>query len=195
MSDRTSRLREGILVGTFPILETDRLILRKVTEDDASSVLKYLSNKEVMKHIGLEPFTTIEEALDEILWYRTIFEKGTGIRWGITLKEKGEVIGSCGFLNRAPQHFRAEIGTELSQDYWEKGIASEAFEAVIRYGFETYHLQRIEALIEPANTASQRLSEKHGFIREGLLRKYEYTCGKFDDLYMYSLLKADFEGA
>lgn len=181
-------------VGMFPILETDRLILRKVTEDDASSVLKYLSNKEVMKHIGLEPFTTIEEALDEILWYRTIFEKGTGIRWGITLKEEGEVIGSCGFLNRAPQHFRAEIGTELSQDYWGQGLASEAFEAVIRFGFETFHLQRIEALIEPANMSSQRLAEKHGFIREGLLRKYEYTCGKFDDLYMYSLLKLDFEG-
>lgn len=177
----------------FPILETDRLRLRKVTEEDAGSVLKYLSDSEVMRHIGLEPFTTIEEALEEISWYQSIFEKGTGIRWGITLKEQGEVIGSCGFLNRATQHYRAEIGTELSQDHWGQGIASEAFEAVIRYGFETLQLQRIEALIEPPNTSSQKLAEKHGFIREGLLRNYEFTCGKFDDLYMYSLLKQDFE--
>ncbi|MGE7603403.1 GNAT family N-acetyltransferase [Peribacillus sp. NPDC097675] len=179
--------------GTFPTLETDRLLLRKVTEEDASSVLKYLSDSEVMKHIGLAPFATIEEALDEISWYQSIFEKGTGIRWGITLKEQGEVIGSCGFLNRAPQHYRAEIGTELRKDHWGQGIACEAFEAVIRYGFETLQIQRIEALIEPPNVSSQRLAEKHGFLREGLLRQYEFTCGKFDDLYMYSLLKRDFE--
>ena len=178
---------------TFPILETDRLLLRQVTKEDASSALKYLSDSEVMKHIGLKPFTTIEEALDEISWYQSIFENGTGIRWGITLKEQGDVIGSCGFLNRAPQHYRAEIGTELSKEHWGHGLASEAFEAVIRYGFETLQLQRIEALIEPANVSSQKLAEKHGFILEGLLRNYEFTCGKFDDLYMYSILKRDFE--
>lgn len=53
-------------------------------------------------------------------------------------------------------------------------------------------LQRIEALIEPANIPSQKLIEKQRFIREGLLRSYEFTSGKFDDLYMYSLLKQDF---
>ena len=178
---------------TFPILETDRLLLRKVINEDASSALKYLSDSEVMKHIGLKPFTTIEEAIDEISWYQSIFEKGTGMRWGITLKEQGDVIGSCGFLNRAPQHYRAEIGLELSRDHWGQGLASEAFEAVIRYGFETLQFQRIEALIEPANVSSRKLAEKHGFIREGLLRNYEFTCGKFDDLYMYSILKRDFE--
>lgn len=87
--------------STFPILETDRLILRKVTEVDASSVLKYMSDNEVVKHIGLEPFNTVVDAMDEITWYQTIFEQGTGIRWGITLKENNEVIGSCGFLNRS----------------------------------------------------------------------------------------------
>ncbi|MGE7625339.1 GNAT family N-acetyltransferase [Viridibacillus sp. NPDC096237] len=179
--------------STFPILETNRLILRKVTVDDASSVLKYMSDNEVVKHIGLDPFTKVEDARDEISWYQTIFEEGTGIRWGITMKDQDEVIGSCGFLNKVPKHFRIEIGTELSKDYWGQGIASEAFEAVIRYGFEQFNLQRIEALIEPENTASQKLAEKQGFIREGLLRNYEYTCGKFDDLYMYSLLKQDFD--
>lgn len=178
--------------NTFPIIETNRLLLRKVTKEDASSVLKYLSDEDVMKHVGLEPFSTIEDALSEISWYQSIVEKGTGIRWGITLKEQGEVIGSCGFLNKVPQHSRAEIGTELSKEYWGQGIASEAFEAVIRYGFENLNLQRIEALIEPPNLPSQKLAEKQGFLREGLLRSYEFTCGEFDDLYMYSLLKQDF---
>lgn len=71
-------------------------------------------------------------------------EKKTGIRWGITLKDKGGVIGSCGLLNLVSKHYRSEIGSELSKEYWNKGIASEAFEAVIRYGFEHMNLQRIE---------------------------------------------------
>ncbi|MFC3417923.1 GNAT family N-acetyltransferase [Salinicoccus hispanicus] len=179
-------------VTGFPVLETDRLILRQVTPEDAGSLLKYLCSKDVTKHMGLEPFKTIDDALDEISWYQSILEKNTGIRWGITLKGQREVIGSCGFLNMASKHHRAEIGFELSKDYWGQGIAGEALKAVSEYGFERMDLQRIEALIEPLNISSQKLTERHGFVREGLLRSYEFTCGKFDDLYMYSLLKQDF---
>ncbi|MGG3122723.1 GNAT family protein [Priestia megaterium] len=180
-------------VNTFPLIETDRLILRKIVKDDANNILKYLSDKEVMKYYGLEPFKTIHEALEEISWYESILNKKTGIRWGMTLKGEGKVIGSCGFLNRVPQHYRTEVGYELSRNYWGYGIASEALEVVIRYGFKYFKFQRIEALIEPPNIPSQKLVEKQGFIKEGLLRNYEFTCGKFDNLYMYSLLKQDFD--
>lgn len=74
-----------------------------------------------------------------------------------------------------------------------KGIASEAVEAIINYGYKHMNFERIEALIEPPNLSSQKLVERLGFIREGLLRNYEFTSGKFDDLYMYSLLKQDFD--
>lgn len=179
-------------MDTFPVIETKRLALRKVTKDDANSILKYLSDFEVMKYYGLEPFKTINDALDEISWHQSIQNNKTGIRWGITLKGQGDVIGSCGFHNLVSQHFRTEIGFELSKERWGQGIASEAIEAIVRYGFENMKLQRIEALIEPTNSSSQKLVEKHGFIREGLLRNYELTGSKFDDLYMYSLLKQDF---
>jgi len=150
----------------FPIIKTKRLILREIVAEDAGNILKYLSDKEVMKHYGLEPFTTVEDALNEIAWYQSILNEKSGIRWGITLKEQDDIIGSCGFLNRVHNHCRAEIGYELSKDYWGNGIA---------------------------NAASQKLIKKNGFIKEGLLRSYEFTCGKFDDLYMYSLLKQDFD--
>jgi len=182
-----------IETNTFPILKTNRLVLRQINESDANSILNYLSDKEVMKFYGLEPFQTIEDALDEISWYQSILNEKTGIRWGITLKEENEVIGSCGFLNMVPQHARTDIGYELDKRYWGKGIASEAMGAIIKYGFEYLHFQRIQALIEPPNIPSQKLAERHGFMKEGLLRNYEFTGGKFDDLYMYSLLKQDFD--
>lgn len=178
----------------FPLIETERLVLREVTNEDADSLLSYLSDEEVTKHMGLPPFTSTQDALDEIGWYQSIFENGTGMRWGITVKGEDRVIGSCGFLNLSQKHHRAEIGFELSREYWGKGIAGEALHAVAAYGFKLLGLNRIEALIEPANSPSQKLVEKTGFLREGLLRDYEYTQGKFDDLYMYSMLRRDFGG-
>ncbi|MFG6494659.1 GNAT family N-acetyltransferase [Fictibacillus sp. UD] len=175
----------------FPIIETERLILREVTFEDAEDMLTYLSDPDVVKHMGLEPYETVEDVHSEIQWYQSIVKEGSGMRWGITLRNSGNVIGSCGFLNRAPKHFRAEVGFELSKHYWGKGIAAEALEAVVKFGFEHLQLERIEALIEPANAPSQKLVEKTGFMKEGLLRHYEYTCGKFDDLFIYSILKGD----
>ena len=179
--------------NAFPVLETKRLVLRKVTKEDANSIFNYLSDVDVMKYYGLEPFKSINDCLEEIDWYQSIQINKTGIRWGITLKDQGTVIGSCGFHNHVSKHFRTEIGFELSKELWGKGIAVEAVEAIIRYGYEHMNFRRIEALIEPPNLSSQKLVEKLGFIREGLLRNYEFTCGKFDDLYMYSLLKQDFD--
>ncbi|GIN98023.1 hypothetical protein J6TS1_38930 [Siminovitchia terrae] len=66
-------------------------------------------------------------------------------------------------------------------------------DTVIKYGFKQMKLNRIEALIEPKDMASVKLVERLGFLREGLLRKYEYGVGKFDDLYMYALLMEDYK--
>ncbi|TDL65171.1 N-acetyltransferase [Rhodococcus qingshengii] len=173
----------------FPIIETKRLFLRKATKLDAEHMFTYLSDKDVVKHMGLEPFQTMNDVYEEIDWYQSIYDEGSGIRWGITIKDSDKVIGSCGFLNMKSKHHRAEVGFELSKDYWGKGIASEALEAMVKYGYLHYQLERIEALIEPKNIPSQKLVERLGFIREGLLRHYEFTCGKFDDLYIYSILK------
>ncbi|SDY18000.1 GNAT family N-acetyltransferase [Thermoactinomyces sp. DSM 45892] len=177
---------------TFPVLETERLVLREVTPADAGDMLIYLSDPDVMKYYGLAPFESEQDALDEIAWYSSIFQKKTGIRWGITLKGTEQVIGSCGFLNWSSQHYRSEVGAELSKEHWNKGIMTEAFQAILQYGFDHMELVRIQGLMELENIASWKLCEKNGFIREGLLRKYEYTVGKFDDMYMYSLLKEDF---
>lgn len=132
-------------MDAFLVLETERLILRQVSEEDASNLLTCLSDVDVMQYYGMGPFQSMNDALDEISWYKSIFEEGTGIRWGISLKGLGEIIGSCGFLNRITQYYRAEIGFELSKDYWGKGIASEAIRSIICYGFEQMDLQRIEA--------------------------------------------------
>ncbi|OJF97016.1 GNAT family N-acetyltransferase [Alkalibacterium sp. 20] len=178
----------------FPILETDRLTLREVTPEDATAMYAYLSDKDVVTHMGLEPYNSPSDVLnEEINWYNSIIEKGTGIRWVITKRESSVVIGSCGFLNMSREHHRAEIGFELHKDYWKQGIASEAVEAVIQHGYTNLNLERIEGIVDPTNLLCQKLMEKQGFRKEGLLRHYEYNFGKFIDVYMYSLLREDFK--
>lgn len=79
------------------------MILREVTIEDAGDMFKYLSDIDVVKPMGLDPCQTVNDVWDEIKWYESIFQEGTGIRWGITLKDSGKVIGSCGFLNMGHQ--------------------------------------------------------------------------------------------
>jgi ribosomal-protein-alanine N-acetyltransferase len=112
-----------------------------------------------------------------------LFNEKRGIRWGMTLKGDHKVIGSCVFYNMVTEHYRTDIGFVLNRDFWGQGIAQEALKAVITYGFQNLNINRIEAVIEPPNIASQKLVERLGFVREGLLRSYEYFDGKFDDLY------------
>lgn len=73
-------------------------------------------------------------------------------------------------------------------------LAKEAVLTVLKYDFTELNLNRIEALVLPENAASQHLLDRLGFQQEGLLRQYEKTRGQFDDLYMYSLLKAEWQG-
>ncbi|GGA60072.1 GNAT family N-acetyltransferase [Ornithinibacillus halotolerans] len=177
----------------FPVLETNRLILRKIEQDDAHDIFEYLSDKEVMKHYGTEPFQTVDEAYKTISKYEAVFAEKRGIRWGITLKEEDKVIGSCFFYDMNWDHYRTDLGYILNKDYWKRGIAQEAVKAIIQYGIENLNINRFQSVIDPPNVPSQKVVERLGFQREGLLRSYEYFSGKFDDLYMYSLLKSDVE--
>ena len=68
----------------------------------------------------------------------------------------------------------------------------EAIAAVLRYGFQEMNLNRIEAIIDPANTSSVQLLENFDFVREGLLREYDLGQHGFDDVFMYSILKRDY---
>ncbi|MER3114496.1 GNAT family N-acetyltransferase [Bacillus altitudinis] len=180
-----------IFPQSFPTIHTESLILKQATITDAEDMHIYLSNETVCRYMGIDAHETIEDTKGEINWYDNIFKEQTGIRWGISLKNNPTIIGSCGFLNLEKQHLRTEIGYELHHDHWRKGIMKEAITAVLRYGFQEMNLNRIEALIDPQNITSVKLLEQFNFVREGLLREYEYSKGKFDDVLMYGLLNKD----
>lgn len=172
----------------FPVLETERLILRQITEEDAEDLFINFSNAEVMKHYGSEPLENIEEVRGLIHSFHLGFNDHKGIRWGIQLKNKKSLIGTVGFHAVSSKHRRAEIGYELNQSYWGQGIAKEAIAMAVEYGLKEMNLKRIGAIVFLENRPSNELLLKLGFQKEGILRSYLIQDGVSYDTNVYSLL-------
>lgn len=176
----------------FPKMETKRFVLRQIELSDAKEVFHYFSQDEVMKYYDLDVLKDIGEAKKIIRKWQKKYHKNEGLRWGIATKEENKIIGSCGFHNWEKEHFKAEIGFEVSPEYWRSGVMTEVLQPTLAYGFEKMGLRRIEALYDPGNIASQKTLKKAGFIYEGTLRESAFEKGQFCDASICSLLKKEF---
>lgn len=175
----------------FPFLETKGFLLRKLEVTDAPKLFDYFSRKEVVEYYDVEVLTSQQQAVELIegLLYR--YNARKQIRWGIILKDKDEIIGTCGFHSIEMEHLKAEIGYELHPDYWGRGIMTEVIQTIVDYGFKHMDLNRIEAFYHPLNYASRRVLEKNGFQYEGVLRERFHINGKFVDAAIASILKKE----
>ncbi len=175
----------------FPILVTDRLVLRAPRRADAARLLAAWSDEETVRYFGTGPLHTRGEALEELQIFRVQASSGDGIRWILTQQGQDEYIGDIGFFDFAPEHARAEIGFLLARELWGRGLMGEALDAALGYGFRVKCLHRVEALVDPRNEPCLRLLQRAGFEREGTLREYEFERGEFIDLVLLSLLQRE----
>ncbi len=175
------------IFSEFPILETERLILREIVSSDANALFELFSQEEVTRYYDLYPYETVAEAEAIIDFFADSFDSERGIRWGIARKEDNQLIGTCGYVSL--RRFRGEIGYELNPNYWRHGYMSEAVQAIVNYGFNPLLLNRTEALVMTKNHASAGLLTKLGFQEEGTLRQYDYFKGAFHDMRIFSVLK------
>jgi ribosomal-protein-alanine N-acetyltransferase len=172
----------------FPVLTTNRLVMRRATTGDAPALFPMRSDPEVMRYISRPLAKTVADVVKLINIIDDQLNANKGITWAITLKDDDALIGTIGFWNIAAEHHRGEIGYLLSPTYQAKGIMHEALTAVLAYGFEVLKLHSAEAIVQPDNRASINLLEKHGFIREGYFKENYYFEGRFSDSAVYSLL-------
>ncbi|WP_456287964.1 GNAT family N-acetyltransferase [Paenibacillus sp. AK002] len=177
----------------FPLLETERLVLRQIIPEDARDIFHYFSMDTVTKFYDVESFTHIEQADELIRRWNHRFENNQAIRWGIALRSESRVIGTCGYHGWMKHHYKAEIGYELAPEYWRQGYMTEAIQKIMEFGFNHLGLNRIEAFVEPENTASRKLLEKLGLNEEGTLKQHFYWRNQFVDTVIYALLKRDYQ--
>lgn len=180
-------------MADFPIIETERLVLRKPTYDDVQQLFDMSQDEDVMLYYGKEPYVKLDQATKEIDWFLKIWKEGTGTRWIISLKDGEDFIGEIGFYEYEKKHKKAEIGYKLAKEYWRKGYMSEALEAMLGYMYDNLDINRVQALVDPRNPPSYLLLEKYGFKQEGTLRDYEFERGGYVDLIMLSILRKEWE--
>ena len=147
------------------LLQTDRLIVRTWSQDDAESGFRIWSDPEVMRYVGTgQPKTTLEETQAWLGRMRAHQElHGFGF-WAVVEKKTGQLIGSCGMGYQRDGGLPLEFGYTLARSHWGQGYATEAATACLRYAFEDLRLPELFASVDSLNVASQRVLEKIGFI-------------------------------
>lgn len=168
------------------MLETERLILRKLKKSDVDDIFKMRSDADLMRYIR-EPQTERRESFE---WIRMISGRWDAEKLGfcgVIEKETGEFVGWCG-LWRLKETNEIEVGYAIQKDYWGKGYATEAAQKFLEYGFEELELNRIVAVAYPENEASQNVMKRLGmnFVKVG--RFYE------KQLVQYAITKQEFYG-
>jgi len=177
----------------LPTLETERLLLRMIRKSDVNDVFEYASDPEVSKFLTWDYHKTISDSKQFINSILRKYKEHDVAPWGIVLKENAKLIGTGGFGSWHPEHSRAEIGFSLGRNYWKRGLMSEAVREIIRFGFQTMHLNRLEARCRVDNLASEKVMLKCGMKFEGILRQQMFVKGKYDDLKMYSILRSEYD--
>lgn len=173
-----------------PDLQTERLLLRRLTREDAADIFAYASDPEVARLTTWEAHRTLDDSLQYLERVRTWYDEGFGGPWGLVLKGTGTLVGTCG-LAVVPEHYRAELGYAIARSCWGQGLMTEAARAAIHFGFVSLGLNRIEARCWLDNIASARVMEKCGMKYEGTLREQIFIKGRFDTLLIYSILRGD----
>ena len=178
---------------TLPTLETERLILRPWTLEDASEFERLITPRAVtdgtLSYPHPVPAGWGKERIGTML---ERYVAGEHIDFAICTRATGELIGSTG-LSIMTRFKRGHLGYWLGVDFWGQGYATEAARAIVQYGFETLGLHRIEAGHYPRNPASGRVLEKIGMRLERTLRGHLLKGDVFEDTVMYARLVTDGE--
>lgn len=173
---------------SFPVLESERLLLRRITLDDTDLMFTAYSDMRANNYIGRDPVKSHQEIIDKIKLINDSFDNQDGVSWAITLKPSDKYIGTVGLWKLFKEHHRAEIGYRLNYEHWNKGIMSEAIQLVKDFGFNKMKLHSIEANTDKDNIASHKVLMKNGFVKEAHLKENWYYNGQFLDSVIYCIV-------
>lgn len=179
------------IFNNFPVLKTNKLTLREIRISDAEQIFKMRSNGRLNQFIARPNMSNYEDSVKLAEKTRLAYENKQAIGWAGILRDKNEIIGTCGFNQIDFQNLRAEIGGELSVDYWGKKVAFEAVAAIIKFGLDTMKLHTIEAKVSPDNRAAIFLMEKMGFKKEAHYVDRILFNNRFLDMAVYTLIKGN----
>ncbi len=175
-------------------IETERLILRRITRDDAEAMYRnWASDPEVTKYLTWSTYTCVDQA-HQILadWFSHYGEENFYL-WAIVPRNESEPIGTISVVESSESANWVEIGYCIGQNWWRKGFMSEALKALIAFFFEEVGVGRIQARHDPRNVGSGAVMRKCGMICEGTLRRADRNNQGICDCTVYSILREEYD--
>ena len=159
------------------ILDTHRLMFRRLIMDDLDALFALYSDLEIRRYFP-EGTLTYEETKEELEWFLNGHPDHPQLGlWATIHKETDQFIGRCGLLPwTIDQRFEVEVAYLLDKKFWGQGLATEAAQAILQYGFEQLHYSRLICMMVPGNLASQKVAGKTGMILE---KEMEDETGRF----------------
>ena len=172
---------------------TERLILQEITKNDATIIHELHSLPEVDEFNTLGIPKDLEETKAIIQLDINDQKESTRSRfcWKIMLGKDRTFMGLAGLFLSNDRFKMGEFYYKFFPEFWGNGYATETAKAVINFGFSQYLLHRIEAGVATGNTASIRVLEKVGMVREGIRRKILPIRGEWKDNFHYAILEED----
>jgi ribosomal-protein-alanine N-acetyltransferase len=168
----------------MPVLETERLVLRQLHQDDLRDIIAW---EEVTWAQNTD--VAAQEFLDYC--FREYRDRGIG-PWGIQLKKTGAIVGNCGFPHITLKKLCGEVNCYIASRHRGQGLAGEALRALFRWGFRDIGLTRIQARCEPDNLSSQRLAQKAGMRYEGWMESGSTSKDSSSKQKLYAIQGHDF---
>jgi len=188
-------MKDNVLFDSFPVLESENIVLKKIEEIDLEELFSIYSNDNVFKYCGIIPKKNKETVKNMIEHFERDYNKKSRIKWGIYYKQDNmKLVGIIEVFDINQKINMVTIGYFLAEAYWGKGIATESLKVLVRYLFENVEVNRIQAEVMPENNESKKVLTKNGFIKEGTLRQASLWSGKgVVDLEVYGLLYQDYK--
>jgi ribosomal-protein-alanine N-acetyltransferase len=175
------------------VLETKRLILRRFVIDDAENVFKnWADDNEVTKYLMWPSHKDVNVTIDVLKNWIQNYENNNFYQWAIVLKEINEPIGSISIVKQMDEIKMVHFGYCIGKKWWNKGITSEALNALIKFFFEDVGVNRIESRHDPKNPNSGKVMVKCGMKYEGLKRQGDYNNQGICDSAEYGILAEDY---
>ena len=177
--------------GAFPALRTTRLDLVAFDAQFAEDIFAVRSDPIVQRY-NSAPHQTRDETRGFIAEQQDKYARRREITWGLLVRELGRVVGCLSLFEWDSYHRRAQIGYDLAQEQWGKGLAQEAIRSVLRFAFVEMDLNRIEIWTSAANERSLRLARRVGFTLDGTLRRRILEDDRqFYDCAVFGLLREE----
>ncbi len=180
------------LFSRIPPIETDRLTLRAMRVSDAPDMFAYACNPAVTRYLTWEPHLDLEQTREYLTYIGQRYRTGDFYDWALVSRADGHMLGTCGFTSFNCPADSGEIGYVLNPAYHGQGLATEAVRAVMRFGFETLSLHRIEAHFIEGNESSRRLMERVGMTFEGYARESMKIKGHYRTIGTCAILRDEF---